>query len=197
MTTLDPRAAHELCLQQLALYLSEAERNLATWDAYSDEHTDLDGWPHDDTAYGLRQSQRDAETWRSFNRIRHGAKQLLATAEFQLQNLPARSIQPQWAWQIATLHTALDRLATLQTQWLDLRESLPPNARPGVEEYDEPLAERNADAWHYLSEWALHGQAVLDIHTAVKQRRPGLTSLAPTPVPALPSPSAPPSAARR
>ncbi|MFF4647786.1 hypothetical protein [Streptomyces sp. NPDC001389] len=183
MTTPDPRSTHELRLQQLALYLSEAERSLATWDAYSEEHTDLDGWPHDETAYGLRKSQRDAETWRAFNRIRHGAKQLLATAEVQLQSMPGRSVQSRWAWQIATLHTALDRLTTLQSEWLDLPDSLPPSARTGV----EPLAERNAEAWHYLDEWALHGQVVLDIHAAVKQRRPGLASLAPAPAPALPS----------
>ncbi|MEU5148818.1 hypothetical protein AB0G42_16710 [Streptomyces yangpuensis] len=197
MTTSAPHATHELRLRQLALYLSEAERILAAWDTYSDENTDLDGWPHDDTAYGLRQSQRDAETWRAFNRVRHGAQELLATAEVQLQKLPGRSIQPRWAWQIATLHTALDHLTTLQSEWLDLRDTLPPSARPGLEGYDEPLAEPNAKAWHYLDEWVLHGQAVLDIYTTVRQRRPGLTTLAPAPTPALPGQAATPAPARR
>ncbi|MGW3056517.1 hypothetical protein ACWC98_11330 [Streptomyces goshikiensis] len=154
-----------------------------------------EGWPHDEQTYGLRQSQRDADTWRSFNRIRNGAKALVATAEVQLQALPQHSIHPHWAWQISCLNTALGRISTLQSEWLDLRTTAPAPARPGTGKYDGPLAERNAEAWHYLNEWALHGQAVLDIHTAVKHHRPGLTSIAPAP--ALPGQAAPPSQARR
>ncbi|MFD3808062.1 hypothetical protein ACFWTC_31720 [Streptomyces sp. NPDC058619] len=182
MTNPDPRAPHEL-LRQLALYLREAEEVLAAWDAYSDEHTDPDGWPHDERAYGVRQSRRDADTWRSFNRVRSGAKHLVATAEAQLHKLPERSVHPRWAWQISCLHVALDRISTLQSEWLDLRTTLPASTRPGVEEYDGPLAERNAEAWRYLDEWSLHGQAVLDIHTAFRrsQSRPSAA-----PVPALP-----------
>ncbi|MGP3684625.1 hypothetical protein ACTVZO_07915 [Streptomyces sp. IBSNAI002] len=183
MTNPAPRATHDLLLRQLALFLREAEEILAAWDAYSDEHTDPDGWPHDERAYGYRQSRRDADTWRSFNRIRTGAKDLVATAEAQLQKLPERSVHPRWAWQISCLHIALDRLSTLQSEWLDLRTTLPVSARPGSEEYDGPLAERNAEAWHYLDEWSLHGHVVLDIHTAFRrcQSRP-----ATAPVPLLP-----------
>ncbi|GHD79491.1 hypothetical protein ACFQL8_19460 [Streptomyces goshikiensis] len=195
MTNPNPRATHELLLRQLALYLREAEEILAAWDAYSDEHTGPDGWPHDEQTYGLRQSQRDGDTWRSFNRIRTGAKALVATAEVHLQALPKRSIHPHWAWQISCLNTALGRISALQSEWLDRRSTAPASARPGTGEYDGPLAERNAEAWHHLNEWALHGQAVLDIHTAVQHHRPGLTSIAPAP--ALPGPAAPPSPARR
>ncbi|MFZ3470461.1 hypothetical protein ACODT3_24400 [Streptomyces sp. 4.24] len=194
MTNPDPRAPHELLLRQLDLYLREAEEALAAWNTYSDEHTDPDGWPHDETAYGLRQSRRDADTWRSFNRVRSGAKDLVATAAAQLHKLPERSVHPRWAWQISCLRVALDRISTLQSEWLDLRTTLPASARPGVEEYDGPLAERNAEAWHYLDEWSLHGQAVLDIHTALRrsQSRP-----AAAPVAALPGRDATPAKPRR
>lgn len=183
MTNADPRAAHDLLLRQLALFLREAEAILAAWDAYSDEHTDPDGWPHDEGAYRFRQSRRDADTWRSFNRIRARAKGLVATAEVQLQMLPERSVRPRWAWQISCLHVALDRLSALQSEWVDLRTTLPVSARPGVEEYDRPLAERNAEAWHYLDEWSLHGQVVLDIHTAFRRSQ---SRLATASVPVLP-----------
>ncbi|WP_405421531.1 hypothetical protein [Streptomyces erythrochromogenes] len=69
-----------------------------------------------------------------------------------------------------------------------------PSVQPGTEEYDGPLAERNAEAWHYLDEWSLHGQAVLDIHNAMhrSQSRP-----APAPVAALPHRGPDPAKPRR
>ncbi|MER5782635.1 hypothetical protein ABT104_13045 [Streptomyces mobaraensis] len=166
--TNDRTTTHRLLLEQLAAFLKESEQVLAAWDAYSDQHTDPDGWPHDDTAYGLRASRRDADTWRSFNRVRHGAKTLLATAGAQLQMLPAARVQSRWAWELSALDDALDQLIALQRRWLETRDALPPSAVPGTEAYDDVLAERNAEAWHYLHEWSLHGQAVLDIHAAAQ-----------------------------
>ncbi|WP_405889842.1 hypothetical protein OG427_07285 [Streptomyces sp. NBC_00133] len=197
MTTPPPNEIHQLRLKQLAIFIRESEQVLADWDAYSDEHTDLDGWPHDDHAYGLRASRRDADTWRSFNRVRSFAKNLLATAEVQLQRLPARHIQNRWAWQLATLDTALDRLSALQSDWLTVRDSLSPSAKPGTEEYDAALAERNAEVWHYLDEWASHGQAVLDIHTATQHNPPPLPAIAPVRAPASPAQATKPTTARR
>ncbi|UBI40005.1 MULTISPECIES: hypothetical protein [Streptomyces] len=167
MTT-DPAATHQLLLDQLAAFLKESEQILADWDAYSDQHTDLDGWPHDEITYGLRAGRRDADTWRSFNRVRHAAKDLLATAQAQLRTLPASRIQSQWAWQLSALDDALDQLAALQEQWLQTREGLPSSAVPGTAAYDDALAERNDEAWHHLHQWSLHGQSVLDIHAAAQ-----------------------------
>ncbi|WP_338933166.1 hypothetical protein WEB32_34245 [Streptomyces netropsis] len=175
MTT-DPTATHRLLLDQLAAFIEESEQILADWDAYSDQHSDLDGWPHDETAYGLRASPRDADTWCSFNRVRHGAKALLATAGAQLHKLPASRVQSRWAWQLSTLDDALDQLAALQEQWLQTREALPPSAVPGTEVYDDALAERNAEAWAYLNEWSLHGQTVLGIHAAAQDEVPSRTT---------------------
>lgn len=179
-----PRSAHEPLLQQLALYLREAEEILTAWDAYSDQHVDPDGWPHYEAAYGFRQARRDADTWRSYGRIRLSAKDLITAAEAQLHVLPKVGVDPRWAWQISSLHTAAEAISALQGEWLDLRATLPASARPGVEEYDGPLAERNAEAWHYLDQWSLHGQAVLDIHSATRRNQPRPAA----PAPALPSP---------
>ncbi|MCF3178693.1 hypothetical protein IPZ70_01825 [Streptomyces polychromogenes] len=194
MTKPDLHSRHQHLLQQLALYLREAEQILAAWDTYSDEHTGPDGWPHDEEAYGFRRAQRDADTWRSFNRIRSGAGDLVATAEAQLQRLPERSVHHRWAWQVGALRTAQERIGALQNEWLQLRATLPQSVRPGTEEYDGPLAGRNAEAWHYLGEWALHGQAVLDIHSALRrsQSRP-----ATAPVAALPRRDSNPARPRR
>uniref|UniRef100_A0AAU2K060 Uncharacterized protein n=1 Tax=Streptomyces sp. NBC_00049 TaxID=2903617 RepID=A0AAU2K060_9ACTN len=186
MTNPDPRT-HQRLLSQLTVYLLEAEQILTAWDTYSDQHTGPDGWPHDETAYGFRQAQRDADTWRSFNRIRSGANDLVAIAEAQLHKLPEQHVHPRWAWQISSLYNALGRLTTLQSEWLDLRATLPASARPGAEEYDGPLAGRNAEAWHYLDEWSLHGRAVLDINTVSRRTKPR-PSAAHAPV--LPGPGA-------
>jgi hypothetical protein len=190
-TTPPPHEIHDHRLTKLAGFLRESEKILDAWDAYSDQHTDLDGWPHDEHAYGLRAARRDADTWRAFHRIRPFAKELIATAEVQLQHLPPGAIQMRWPWQLATADAALDLLAALERVWLDTLDALPPFAKPGTEAYDDAVAERNAEAWHYLNELALHGQAMLDIHATVQRTTPHLEALAPAPAPALPASAAP------
>lgn len=181
---------HRERLHRLAVFLRESEQILADWDAYSEEHTDLDGWPLDDVAYGRRAAQRDADTWRSFNRVRSFAKDLLATAEVQVQQLNAAHLQSRWPWQLATLDSALKHLGALQREWLDARDALPPSARPGTPAYDDPLAERNAEAWSYLDDWASHGKALLEIQATAHDLPPHSPALA-TAVKAHPRPSVP------
>ncbi|GGT22445.1 hypothetical protein ACK389_10480 [Streptomyces antibioticus] len=142
----------------------ESREILADWDTYSDEHTDPDGWPHDPLSYGRRMMRRDAETWRSFQRIRPAARNMLATAEVQLQLLNPAVIQTRWVWQLSELTTALAQLETLQDEWLDARDSWPSEAAPGTEEFDDALAERNEEAWSYLDTWSAQGQALVEIH---------------------------------
>ncbi|MFJ9033612.1 hypothetical protein ACIRQP_34940 [Streptomyces sp. NPDC102274] len=197
MTTTDTLDAHKHRLEQLAAFIREADQILADWDNYSDQHTDLDGWPHDDHAYGMRASQRDADTWKAFNRIRTGAKDILTTAETQLQQLPPTAIQPRWTWQLSRLYIALDRLTELRDEWLTTRDGLPPSARPGTPEFDDARAERNAEAWHYLDEWAGAGETVLEIHRAAEHALSAPAPKTPAPVPARPRPDGHSAAARR
>ncbi|MFG2996568.1 hypothetical protein [Streptomyces sp. NPDC048340] len=154
------------------MFLREAEEILDSWDAYSDRYSDPDGWPHDETAYGFRQRRRDADTWRAFTTVRGSASAMLDTAEAHLNRLPAGSASLRWGWHLRVLRTALKEIDTLQAEWLGLRDALPASARPGTEEYDEPLAERNAEAWAYLDAWALHGQSLISINTAVRAKPP-------------------------
>lgn len=192
-----PNEIHQQRLEQLAVFIRESEQILADWDAYSDQHTDLDGWPHDEDAYGQRASRRDADTWKAFNKVRPSAGALVATAEAQLQRLPAQAVQSRWVWQLGVLGTALDRLAALHDDWLVTLDSLPPSARPGTEVYDDARAKRNAEAWHELDEWASSGEAILEVHRAALQAPSALTPTAPVLAPAPPVPASHSALARR
>ncbi|MEU9001242.1 hypothetical protein [Streptomyces sp. NPDC048551] len=179
-----PDEAHQHALRRLGAFLREAEDTLASWDEYSDRHSDPEGWPHDAIAYGLRQSRRDADTWRAFTTVRATAAAMLDTAEAQLNRLPGGSTSLRQGWHLRVLRTALKEIDALQSEWLGVRDTLPVSARPGTEQYDEPLAQRNAEAWAYLDAWALHGQSVIDIDTAARakpSRKPATPALAPAP----------------
>ncbi|MGP9017661.1 hypothetical protein ACT1U9_04520 [Streptomyces sp. BR1] len=194
-----PDEIHRERLHQLAAFLRESEQILADFDAWREEHSDLDGWPLDDDEHGRRAVKRDADTWRSFNRVRSFAKDLLATAEVQVQQLNASHLQSRWPWQLGVLDDALTQLGTLQQQWLEARDALPPTARPGSFAYDDALAERNEEAWSYLDDWATHGHALLEIQSAVQElppRSPALTSTTTHARPVAPV-AAPSSMARR
>lgn len=160
----------------------ESREILAAWDAYSDEHTDLDGWPHDPLSYGQRMMRRDADTWSSFNRIRYAAREMLATAEVQVQQLNPASIQTRWAWQLSELTTALSQLQKLQDEWLDTRDALPSEAAPGTQEFDDAFAERNEEAWSYLDTWSAQGQALIEIHALALTAPSQILISAPGPV---------------
>ncbi|MFG3038089.1 hypothetical protein ACGFYZ_14380 [Streptomyces sp. NPDC048330] len=175
-------AHHREFVHHLDRFVRESERILAAWDAYSEEATDLDGWPYDEDAYGLRKSQRDADTAEAFESVRAGARHLLATAETQLTALPARSVQDRWVWQLGTLHNALERLESLHAEWLQTHDTLPSDARPGTDIYDGALADYHAEAWSYLDDWATHGRAILDIHAAALKAPPRILSAARAPV---------------
>ncbi|MFD7017488.1 hypothetical protein [Streptomyces sp. NPDC059928] len=193
-----PDEIHRARLHQLAAFLRESEQILADFDAWREEHSDLDGWPLDDDEHSRRAVKRDADTWRSFNRVRFFAKELLATAEVQVQQLNPAHIQSRWPWQLGVLDDALKQLGTLQQEWLKARAALPPTARPGSFAYDDALAERNEEAWSHLDDWATHGKVLLEIQAATQDhppRSPALTSA--TTHARLAAPAVPPSSAVR
>ncbi|MGW3835110.1 hypothetical protein [Streptomyces microflavus] len=172
---------HRAALRHLDHYLSHSTKILNAWDAYSEEHTDLDGWPHDDHAYGLRASRRDAETAEAFEPVRSGARHLLATAETQLIQLPKNTVQGRWIYQLGVLRDALDRLDELHEEWQSTRDALATTSKPGTPDYDDALAEHHAESWSCLDDWATHGKAIQEINTAARKSR---SPLAPAPVPA-------------
>ncbi|MEV5979670.1 hypothetical protein [Streptomyces sp. NPDC052114] len=194
-----PDEIHSLRLHQLGVFLSESEQIRADFDAWREEHSDLDGWPLDDVEHSRHAVKRDADTWRSFNRVRSFAKELLATAEVQVQHLNPAHIQSRWPWQLGVLDNALKQLGALQQEWLDARDALPPFEGPGSFAYDDALAERNEEAWSYLDDWNSHGKALLEIHAAAQDlppRSPALTSATTHTLPAAPA-ATPASAVRR
>ncbi|MDX3523261.1 hypothetical protein [Streptomyces scabiei] len=186
-----PSAVQQQRLDRLAAFLRTSEQVLASWDAYSDQNTDPDGWPYDDETYGRRAARRDADTWQAAAQIRPFARELLSTAEVQLQQLPAQAVQSHWPWHLASAEAALDELDAVGERYRALLEELPPSARPGTEAYDDLIDARNAEAWHALDELALHTPAILAIHTATRDARPRLEALAPRPAPAASAAQAP------
>ncbi|MFD4022243.1 hypothetical protein ACFWRV_01810 [Streptomyces sp. NPDC058576] len=161
--------------------MRDSKKILDAWDAYSEEHTDLDGWPHDEHAYGVRASQRDADTAEAFEPLRFGARHLLATAETQLTRLSETTVQGRWVYQLGVLRNALDQLDELHEQWLTTRDALPANAKAGTAGFDDALAEHHAESWSYLDDWATHGKAVREINAWARTAR---SILAPAPAPA-------------
>jgi hypothetical protein len=129
-------------------------------------HVDGQGRPLDDLAYGRRQRRRDADTWRALDFVRPHQEELLTTAEQQLTALPAAKQQPHWRDTLNRLDQARTGLANALAVWQAERDALPADAVPGTDAYDEPLAERNADAWGYLCDWVDGGHVLNEIATA-------------------------------
>ncbi|MFD1829895.1 hypothetical protein ACFSJS_09475 [Streptomyces desertarenae] len=85
-------------------------------------------------------------------------------------------MQHRWGYQLSVLRGALDRLDALHAQWLRNRDSLPVDARSGTPVFDGALAEHHAECWSHLDDWATHGQAIRDIHTAARYAPSPVTS---------------------
>lgn len=181
--------AHQLYLRQLVTYLRDSRQILDVWDAYADEHCEpVTFEPFDEAAYGARQRQRDTDTLNAFGRVYFHADVLVDIAEHQLARLPTSAARD-YAWRLGELRTSTQRLYELHRQWLDLRRTLPRDAVPGTGAYDEPLAEGRTDAWHYLDQWGIHGQALIDINTQAQNRQrhsPEAPAKAPPPPDAAP-----------
>lgn len=186
-----PSVIHQQRLDQLAAFLHTGEQILAAWDAYSDQHTDPDSWPYDDETYGRRAARRDADTWIAAAKIRPFARELVSTAEVQLQQLPARAVQSHWPWHLAGAEDALDQLDAFEEDYRARLDDLPPSARPGTEAYDDLIDARNAEAWHALNELALHAPVILAIHTTTQRTPPRLEAVAPRPAPTASAAAAP------
>lgn len=127
---------------------------------------DAEGWPLDDLAYGRRQRRRDADTWRAFELVRPHLADILTVAEHQLSTLPRDEHQLHWRGTLTRLHEARIGLETAQAQWEAARDALPASAVPGTDDYDDPLADRNAEAWGYLCDWAEGGHVLNEITKA-------------------------------
>ncbi|MFI8307722.1 hypothetical protein ACIF80_30755 [Streptomyces sp. NPDC085927] len=118
-------------------------------------------------------------TAEAFETVRNGEHRLLATARAQLGQLPADAVQSRWVWQLDVLQDALERLDALDKEWRETRDSLPADARLGSPVFDDALAEHHAECWSCLDDWATHGQALAEIHSAARY----------APSPLAPSPS--------
>ncbi|MEU5162283.1 hypothetical protein AB0G74_22130 [Streptomyces sp. NPDC020875] len=171
------------------------DRLQTAWQTYEDIATDLDGRPYDEDAQRRAQRRRNAAAWAAFEPVSQLAVRLVVSAENRLADLPSTLVQSRWVSQLGALTAAAHGLTVVRATWEEELDSLPPTARPGTPAYDTVTAERNASAWLLLEEWALHGQAVLDIRAAVPQR-PRPTTVAPAAPTAITGSSSTPAARR-
>ena len=51
-----------------------------------------------------------------------------------------------------------------------MRDKLPESARPGTKAYDEPVADSHAEAWHYLDQWANHGEVLFGVNALAESQ---------------------------
>ncbi|MEU9069017.1 hypothetical protein AB0D60_19285 [Streptomyces sp. NPDC048306] len=176
--------AHRLYLNQLAFYLRHSRQILTAWDHYSARHCDPDTFqPHDEDAYGLRQQQRDADTLSAFGRVYYHADDLVDVAEQQLAGLAPSQRTRRYAWQVRELRDATQCLYAVYDDWLAVRAALPESARPGTKAYEEALAESYAEAWSYLDQWAIHGQALFAVNALAQKQSTASAPALPAPLP--------------
>ncbi|MFE1803677.1 hypothetical protein [Streptomyces sp. NPDC059533] len=175
---------HQEMAGRLAAFLRAADTALDAWDLYSDEHTDLDGWPYDPETYDGRKAERDRAVWTAFSPLREEAGVLLDTAEADLDRIPASSVQQRWAWQLGQLRDALHRIDAARTEYQKLLAAHPHASR---EARHAAVDARNAEAWNALYSWSVHGRAVLEIHTTAVRAASGSRIAATAPPPAPPA----------
>ncbi|MEU9939094.1 hypothetical protein [Streptomyces lavendulae] len=173
---------HQEMVSRLSVFLRAADAALDSWYLYSDEHSDLDGWPYDPESYDERKAERDGAVWRAFNAVGEEADVLLDAAEAELDHIPIASLQNRWAWQLTQLREALDRIAAARTEYRSLL-AVHPHASPDARQ--AAVDARNAEAWNALYGWSVHGRAVLEIHTTAVRTAAGarITTTPPPPAP--------------
>ncbi|MFC9582063.1 hypothetical protein ACFVJ8_04330 [Streptomyces yangpuensis] len=172
---------HQEIAGRLAAFLRAADTALDSWDLYSDEHTDLDGWPYDPETYDGRKAERDGAVWTAFSPLREEASVLLDAAEADLGRIPVSSVQQRWAWQLGQLRDALDRIEATRTEYRKLLTAHPHASR---EARHAAVDARNAEAWNALYSWSVHGRAVLEIRAAtVRAAGPRIAATPPPPAP--------------
>jgi hypothetical protein len=80
--------------------------------------------------------------------------------------VPTAEQQPHWRGTLTRLNQARTGLERTYAYWRAECDALLPTSGPGTEAYDEPLAERNAEAWSYLCDWADGGHVLNQIARA-------------------------------
>ncbi|MFJ1931648.1 hypothetical protein ACIPLC_15600 [Kitasatospora sp. NPDC086801] len=139
--------------------LRGAQQAVDHWDAISDGLSDEQGWPLDDQLYGDGVVRRDADALRH---IEHVLEHALPHADALLQDgwaaqaaLPPGPAADRASWQLGELQTAFVSAAEILHRWKGIL------ARTAtVDGYKEALEERNAEAWHDVHTWLIHGPAL-------------------------------------
>ncbi|BAU88001.1 hypothetical protein SLA_7135 [Streptomyces laurentii] len=176
-------------LVRLARFLRQADTAVSSWERYTIEHTDLDGWPFDQDVYDAREAEKDRALWRAFAPVRDAAADLLNAAGTAVAERAWKTGQSRWTWQLDHLREALDRITAAQDTFLQFLTDEPHATEEAVQ---AAAAARHARASEALSDWLHHGRSVLEVHAAtVRAGQPGIRLAASVPRAATPAPAGP------
>jgi len=162
-------AVERIRLPTMACALEGAEQAEADWDAVSDTLCD-DGQPRDEHAYGERKSQlRDAVAWHHLETFLFHGPAALADARATVHALSAEpQAAARWQWRLGALQTALQGGLRVRAEWELARPQPggPSSSTRDQQAYADAVAERDAEGWHYASEFITHGPVLLEIAQA-------------------------------
>ncbi|MEV7870188.1 hypothetical protein AB0P17_29775 [Streptomyces sp. NPDC088124] len=68
------------------------------------------------------------------------------------------------------LYEAPQCLYAAHDKWRAVRDKPPESARPVTKAYDESLIENLAEAWHYLDQWAIHGEVFFAVNPLAERQ---------------------------
>ncbi|MFE0187999.1 hypothetical protein [Streptomyces sp. NPDC058989] len=155
------QAAHRLVTNELATALTAGQQALDAWDTVSASLRDDQGRPLDKETYRRRAEQRDAEVWDTFRVFLDHAPALLESAGAAAHQTGG---DPQDAWRLRqlrkALHTGQQAVRDWRLEVVRTRVSPEPDPDPELS-YARTVADRNAEAWHAMTEWLAHGPALL------------------------------------
>lgn len=169
-------------IARLSAFLLAADTVTASWERYADEHTDLDCRPHDQDAYDAREAERDHALWRAFRPLGEVAGGLLDLADAAVERLDQSSVQGRWRWQLSHLRDSLDLVDAAEKEFAEELAGVSGDYHASGEETYLAVASRNAAGSAPISDWLVHGRALLEIHAAtVRAGQTGIRLSARTP----------------
>ncbi|WP_329025749.1 hypothetical protein [Streptomyces sp. NBC_00690] len=129
-----------------------------------------DGRPCDELAYGWAAHRRDRRMWEAFQPLEECLDVLLATANAQLDMLPAAS-QPEWRSKIEALVHAAETIDAEHKQTVARLHTLLSVPDPTVDSVDAVVTAFFDEAWPALDVWANGADALAGLDTAVRAQQ--------------------------
>ncbi|MEU2082337.1 hypothetical protein ABZ569_10680 [Streptomyces albus] len=172
--SLDP-SLHQSLLTAIPKATARGRKALADWNAVSGSLCDDNNEPLGER-YNVRQKQRNAEAWDSFEPFLDHGPRLLAHTEEDFRTLysdyenPDLDTNRRRRSQLNTLHTAIKGGRRVRDRWELAHETVPPEHPNDQHLLLRVAALRNAEGWHYAIAWADNADVLVEIDQATRAR---------------------------